>query len=90
MNKDVLNNLPRAEVAQHTFGLIDSLQKAAHGRPELQLASLACAFLQVTRGLNVSPQSLWETANNLIHDADKKQIPEFAGVLRYVREEIAR
>jgi hypothetical protein len=89
MNTDILNNLERAEVARTTFGIIDGLQKATQ-RPELATAALSCAFLQLCRGLNVSPQSLWETANNLIHDADKKQIPEFAGVLRYVREEMKR
>lgn len=90
MNKDILNNLDRATVAQTAFGVVDYLQKSAERKPELAVAALATAFMQYARGLNVSPQSLWETANNLIHDADKKQVPEFAGIVRYVREEIAR
>ncbi|MCA2979343.1 MAG: hypothetical protein INH37_13730 [Myxococcaceae bacterium] len=89
MNRDKLNNLPRAQVAQVSFGVVDYLQKATPNT-ELAIAALSCAFLQLTRGLNVSPQSLWETANNMIHNADKKQVPEFAGILRYVREEMAK
>lgn len=89
MNRDKLNNLPRATVAQTAFGIVDNLQKATQSK-ELAIAALSCAFMQYARGLNVSPQSLWETANNLIHDADKKQVPEFAGIVRYVREELSR
>lgn len=86
MNIDKLNDVPRAQAAQTTFGILDQFDRQKV-RPEMIAASTACLMMLVARRYGVSPQKLWEVANNLIHDADKKQVPEFAGVARYLREE---
>lgn len=86
VNLDRLSCLPRTSVAHATFGIFDGLQRLPHA--ETRIAALACALLLAARRYGVSPNKLWETANNIMHDADKKQVPEFAGAARYLREEM--
>lgn len=87
MNFDKLNNLPLAETAQSTFAVFAQLQLPKHGSNEQRLAAMACALFLAARRFNVNPNKLWELANNLIHGADGKQIPEFAGAARYLKDE---
>jgi hypothetical protein len=87
MNLDKLNNLPLAETAQSTFAVFNELQLPQHDSNEQRLAAMACATFLAARRFGVNPHKLWELANNLIHGADGKQVPEFAGAARYLKEE---
>lgn len=87
MNIDKLNNVPLADTAQSTFAIFDRLQGFEHGSNEQRVAAVACAALLVSRRYGVNPNKMWELANNIIHGADGKQVPEFAGAARYLREE---
>ncbi len=87
MNVDRLNSVPLSSTAQSTFAVFDQLQLPQHDSNEQRLAALACATFLAARRFGVNPNKLWELANNLIHGADGKQVPEFAGSARYLREE---
>ena len=87
MNLDRLNSLPLGATAQSTFAVFSTLQTPVHGSNEQRIAALACATLLAARRMGVNPNKLWELANNLIHGADGKQVPEFAGAARYLKEE---
>lgn len=87
MNLDRLNSVSMPAVAGSTFAIISSMQGVEQKTPEQRLAALACAFLLSARSMKVEPTRLFTLANNLIHGADGKQVPEFAGVARYLKEE---
>ena len=87
MNIDKLNSVPLAATAQSTFAVINTLQFERHGSNEQRVAAAACAVFLMARRFGVSPNKLWEIANNVIHGADGKQVPEFAGAARYLKEE---
>lgn len=87
MNLDKLSNVPLAKTAQSTFAVISEMQMPQHDSNEQRVAAMACALFLVARRFGVNPNKLWETANNLIHGADGKQVPEFAGAARYLKEE---
>jgi TRAP-type uncharacterized transport system substrate-binding protein len=90
VNLDILNNVPLAETAQSTFAVFNALQTDNHNTPEQRIAAMACAMFLAARHMGVSPVKLWEVANNLIHGADGKQVPEFRGAARYMKEEFTR
>lgn len=90
MNTDRLNSVPLSATAQSTFAVFNALQTDNHGTPEQRIAAMACAMLLASRHMGVSPAKLWEVANNLVHGADGKQVPEFKGAARYMREEFAK
>ena len=87
MNNDKLNSLPLDKTAQSTFAVFSELQMPRHGSNEQRVAAAACALYLIAKRFNLNPNKLWELANNLIHGADGKQVPEFAGVSRYLKEE---
>lgn len=87
MNIDKLNNVPLGATAQSTFAVFDALQRPHHDSNEQRIAALFCAAFLAARRFGVNPNKGWELANNLIHGADGKQVPEFAGAARYLREE---
>jgi hypothetical protein len=87
MNLDKLNNLPLAQTAQSTFAVFDALQHERHDSNEQRIAAMFCAAFLAARRFGVNPNKCWELANNLIHGADGKQVPEFAGAERYLKEE---
>lgn len=87
MNLDRLNNVALAATAGSAFAVINTLQLPEHKTPEQRLAALACAFLLTARSMKVEPTALYSLANNIIHGADGKQVPEFAGLARYLKEE---
>lgn len=87
INLDILNSVPLASTAQSTFAVLNELQFDRHGTNEQRIAAAACAVFLMARRFNVSPNKLWEIANRVIHGADGKQVPEFAGAARYLREE---
>lgn len=88
MNLDRLNSLPLGPTAQSTFAVFSTLQVPQHVSNEQRIAAMACATFLAARRFGVNPNKLWEVANNLIHGADGKQVPEFAGASRYLREEM--
>lgn len=87
MNLDNLNSVPLAATAQSTFAVINELQFERHGTNEQRIAAAACAVFLMARRFGVNPNKLFEIANNVIHGADGKQVPEFAGAARYLKEE---
>lgn len=87
MNLDKFSNLPLAATAQSTFAVINALQMPQHDSNEQRMAAAACALFLMARRFGMNPNKLWETANNLIHGAEGKQVPEFAGAARYLKEE---
>jgi len=87
MNLDKLNSLPLGATAQSTFAVFSTLQTPNHDSNEQRIAALFCAAFLAARRLGVNPNKGFELANNLIHGADGKQVPEFAGAARYLREE---
>lgn len=87
MNLDKLNSLPLSATAQSTFAVFSTLQVPHHDSNEQRLAAMACAVFLAARRFGVNPNRLWELANNMIHGADGKQVPEFAGAARYLKEE---
>lgn len=87
MNFDRLNSVPLAATAQSTFAVFDTLQLPSHSSNEQRVAAIFCAALLAARRFGVNPNKGWELANNLIHGADGKQVPEFTGAARYLREE---
>lgn len=87
MNIDKLNNVPLAATAQSAFAVFSELQLPRHESNEQRVAAAACALFLVARRFGLNPNKLWELANNLVHDADGKQVPEFRGAARYLKEE---
>jgi hypothetical protein len=87
VNTDKLNSVPLAATAQSAFAVVNELQFERHGSNEQRIAAAACAVFLMARRFGLNPNKLWEVANNVIHGADGKQVPEFAGIARYLKEE---
>lgn len=87
MNPDRLSNVPLAKTAQNTFGIFSLLQ-GDENSTEDRIAAIVCAAYLVARRYGVNPLRLHELANNIVNGADGKQVPEFAGASRYLREEM--
>lgn len=87
VDRDKLNSASRATVAATTVRIFDRIQDFPK---EVQVLSIAAAFLLAAEASGVSPQEAWQAVSNIMRDPTHAtgRHAKFAAMLYHLKTEV--